>query len=743
MISFSLLFLLGDLFLQQFKTLPSINWVIGIFLFSLLLMKYFRSLTFFILGFTWAFFFAHQQLNWKIPESDQGKPVLITGYIYSLPSISKDKTTFDFSLKKFNQQPAKGLLKLTWYYPTTMLNVGDKWQFKVRTKQIHTLMNPNTFDYEAWAFQANVRGEGSVINAEENQIINHHLYHFPLQRLRQNLKEKITKNLPTTETAPWILALALGERQNISPDKWEVLRNTGTNHLMAIAGLHIGCMSGLIFFIAMFIARRIPVLCLKIPAQHIGALAALMMAITYGALAGFIIPTERACIMIAIFLIISLLKRKTVAWQAWSLALTIVLLLNPLVVLAESFWLSFGSVALIIYGMHGRLNPKGVWWKYGRIQWVIALGLIPLSIWLFQQCSLISFIANSIAIPWVAFIIVPLTLCGVFCLLFSVKIGASILWLADKNLSWLWFVLHALAKLPIANWYQTMPNATMLIVSMLGVVILLLPRGFPGRWFGIILLLPLVFYQPVNIPNGAVKLTLLDVGEGLSTIIQTKNHLLVFDAGDRISDNFDMGESVLVPFLHYLHIKKIDKLIISEIDRDHIGGALSLFKNFSVKNIETSAPEFFVAEKGNACVIHESWRWDNVEFIFLKDHPCVLKIITAHKAILLTSDIKKSAEKELLSDENVSANVLIAPDHGSLAGMTAAFVKAVNAQYVLFPVGFRNRYHFPNFSVVEKYQEQGAGIADSVNDGAITIDVFVDNISKPIFYRLTHRRYWN
>lgn len=759
MIVFSLLFLIGDLLLQQFKKLPNEGWVIVILLFSLLLFfprnKSLKKLAALALGFAWTLFYAHDELSWVLPDALQGKTVIATGYIASIPNTAAQNTVFLFSLKKINNQSASGLVKLSWRYPQQKLFVGDKWQFAIRMKKIHGLMNPGGFDYEAWAFQEGIKAQGYIVGNNDNQIISHHWYHDPVNRIRQSLKEKIVALLPQTETSPWITALAVGERQNISQENWEVLRNTGTNHLMAIAGLHIGFMSGMMYFIASFISRRIPRFPLKIPAQHVGSIAALLMALIYSALSGFNIPAERASIMISIFLIVSLLRRKMPAWHTWSIAVLIVLILNPLCVLSDSFWLSFGSVALIIYGVSGRLHPTGLWWKWGRIQWVIAVGLIPLSIALFQQISLIAFVANSIAIPWVACIIVPLSLLGCFCLLFSMKLSAIIFILADKNLALLWKVLAWFSHLPWATWYQFVPSIGIVILACAGVILLLLPKGFPGRWFGLIWLLPLFLYRPSLPKVGEVWFTLFDVGQGLAALVETNQHILIFDTGARLSDNYDMGESVIIPYLHVIHANAIDMMVISHSDNDHIGGSFAILKQIPVKEIKTSVPEFFSKEKASFCLQNQSWNWDGVEFKFLSptqdkldrddNSSCVLKISTTSQSILLTGDIEKQAEKDLVINESptLKSTILVAPHHGSKSSAEESFLTAVDPEYVLFPVGYRNRYHFPNALVVARYHALGAKEFDTVNDGAIQFKLFANTVSSPELYRLNHWHYWN
>ncbi len=252
----------------------------------------------------------------------------------------------------------------------------------------------------------------------------------------------------------------------------------------------------------------------QMPAQIAASLAGLIITFIYSSLAGFSLPTERACLMLSFVLLMIYWRRKIISWTGWSIALLIVLLINPLSVLTESFWLSFGSVAFIIYGVSARLSSGGWWWKYCRLQWVITLGLIPMSVALFQQYAVISLAANCIAIPVVGFLILPLILIGTFSLFLSNKLAAIFWGLADHVLSVLWKVLVWFAHLKWAVWYQSTP-IPIVCLAVIGVLLLLLPQGFPGRWIGLIWLLPLLLYQPSLLSAGNVKLTLLDVGQGL------------------------------------------------------------------------------------------------------------------------------------------------------------------------------------------------------------------------------------
>ncbi|HSW69272.1 MAG TPA: DNA internalization-related competence protein ComEC/Rec2 [Gammaproteobacteria bacterium] len=760
--SWSLAFLCGVLLLQQFTFLPAQYWLIitgaAAFLIEFFLVKkyfYLRYLAAVLFGFFWGLWYVHALFSWNLPVDLEGKPILIKGYISSIPSISDNRATFLFSLKTIQDHPAHAIIKLSSQNILENLRAGDKWQWQVKLKRIHGLMNPGGFDYESFALQAGIRANGYVLKSSNNRLLESHWYHDFFNRLRQKLKNKIEMILPKSDTSPWIIALALGERENISEDKWEVLRNTGTNHLMAIAGLHIGFMASFIFFVTSFFWRQIPKLTLMIPAQFAGGFFALAMAILYSALAGFSIPTQRACFMLSAALIMLVTRRTILSWQGWCIALLAVLIVNPLCVLTTSFWLSFISVALIIYGVSGRLHEKNVWWKSGRVQFVIVLGLIPLSIGLFQQFSLVSFLANSIAIPWVGFVIVPLTLFGCFILIFSVKAGGFILLLADKLLAILWKILSWFSHLSWASWYIMIPDTGVLLLACVGMIIILLPKGFSGKFFGIFWLFPLIFYHYPAPQKGNVWFTLLDVGQGLSAVLQTKNHILVFDAGGKFGANYDMGESVVSPFLRSIGAKKIDMLVVSHPDNDHLGGAKTLFHYFPILNARSSTPDRLLPFSSQYCLRGESWQWDNVNFKFLYPPPenlnldnnssCVLLITDqAHHHILLTGDIEKFAEKYLTEHDgkNLSADIIVAPHHGSKTSAMSEFVDDINPRYVLFPVGYLNRYHFPHASVVKKYQQINANLLETDKSGAVQIKFSKDTLLLSE-YRRDHYRYWN
>ncbi len=706
-----------------------------------------------LLGFTWVAWQAKRVLVWHLPDLYEGKLVHISGYISSLPQAIDHGTQFEFNLLKLEGKEQSTKLRLAWYqFSGYKLQVGDLWQLQVRLKKSHGLFNPGGFDYEQWLFAKGIRATGSVVNSQYNQRLAFNQYHHFIDRWRQHLQVKIQKILSGQRTAGLITALIMGAQDDINFAQWEIMRATGTNHLMAIAGVHIGFVYGFIYFLAQRIWRRFPYLLLYLPAYQAAALIAFIAALVYSALAGFALPAQRALIMLSVFLSGLFLRRELSSWNAWALALGLVLLWDPLAVLSISFWLSFIAVASILYGIGGRLRPKGFWWKYGRVQWVISLGLVPVTLWLFQQASLVSLLANLVAVPALGFLILPLCLTGALALMISDSLASGLLLAAAKIIELLWQVLAWFAHLGGAVWHSSVSNGYLLLATSIGVILLLVPRGFPGYWFGLFWLCPVIFYQPASPKLGALRFSLLDVGQGLATVIQTANHSLIFDTGPPMGSLDDAGQRVILPYLQAVGISRIDQLIVSHGDSDHSGGARSLLKHLPITKILTSVPERF-RQSAQLCIAGQHWQWDGVNFEILyptltwlhqgNNSSCVLRIEVANRVILIPGDIEKPAEEYLLKQATLQADILIAPHHGSKTSSTSGFVSQVHPRYVLFPIGYRNRYHFPHKTVIARYQNIQSLLFNTAESGAIIADIDANGVINITQYRQQNRRIWH
>lgn len=741
-----LAFLIGTLSLSWFHTIPDLWWFLPILVCAALAWRYAKNplrtyvqwLLFALVGSVYVLWRAQCVLTWHLPENLATQTVTVVGVIAALPKVEDDTVQFVFDMTALNNQPQQARIQLTWYqFNGAPLRVGDHWRLQVRLKPPHGLLNPGSADYEQWLFAHRIRATGYVVtpSATANTLLSNHSWIHPIDSLRQSLQQVLHNHLAGQPTEGLIMALIMGAQQNITQPQWQVMRATGTNHLMAIAGVHIAFVAGFIYWLVNYLWRRSQRLLLKVPAPQAAACGSLIAAIIYSALAGFALPTQRALIMLSVCMLGLLLRRELQIWNSLALALLLILLWDPFATLSVSFWLSFGAVFAIIYGISGRLKPQGLWWKYGRVQWVITIALIPISLTLFQQTSLVAFIANLIAVPAVGILVLPLCLLGTLLLFIIPVAGHYLLIAAAHSIAIIWQLLAWLATLHGAIWQQPMPSWWILAAACVGVLLLLAPRGFPARWLGIAWLLPVIFFQPIAPAFGAVNFTLLDVGQGLAAVVQTQHHALLFDTGPPMRPHDDAGQRVILPFLHSAAITTIDTLMVSHGDSDHIGGAGSVLKQIPVAAVLTSVPERFQAGTAHLCQAGQTWQWDGVSFVVLYPAPqllhlnnnssCVLKVTADNASILLTGDIEKLAEQYLVGQQAaaLSARILIAPHHGSSTSSTPEFVQAVKPTYVLFPVGYKNRFHFPHAAVVARFQQLGATQLATAQDGAIKVTI--------------------
>ncbi len=755
-------FLAGIVIFQQLPELPDGRWT-GLLLLSLPLSVVFAPLKiplWLLNGFLVALLQAHTILATGLPSALQGRDLLLEGVIDSLPEQKQYGQRFLFKVKRAVAADLEAAhlprtIRLNWYRSDHHLEVGQGWRLLVRLKQPHGFMNPGGFDYEGWLFRHGIRATGYVRPSEQNRYLSRENgIGYRLDRMRAGLAAEIDQALGKSRFKGMVQALAIGLRQDISTQQWDVLLKTGTNHLMAISGLHVGLVAGLAFFLLRWGWSRSARLLQYWPAPKVGAVAAILAALVYAALAGFSIPTQRALIMVVVFMLAVICQRYRRPLDGLLLALLLVLALDPLAVMDAGFWLSFAAVAVILLGLGGRLGGQAGWWKWGRVHMVIALGLLPLTLLLFQKASLISPLANLIAVPLVSLLVVPLVLLGTLMLDAIPLLGRALLQLADGCLQLLWPVLGAMAELPAAQLHHAFVGPWVILPAALGTLWLLAPRGWPARWLGGVWL-AVAFCMPHPRPApGEARFTLLDVGQGLAAVVETRRRTLVFDTGPRFSDNFDAGRAVVLPYLISRGIKRIDTLIVSHGDNDHIGGAESLLNGMPVATILTGVPERLAEHGAARCQTGQQWRWDGVMFEML--HPgrrfsgdenngsCVLKVSTAAGALLLTGDIEKRAETTLVKEQAAAlqADVLVVPHHGSKTSSLPRFIRAVGPRWALFPVGYHNRYRLPRREIVERYNGYGAEPLASGLEGAISMRLGPETISPPQGYRRLNRHYW-
>jgi competence protein ComEC len=740
-----------------------------------------------VLGFAWAGLFAQYTLSSELPKEWEGRDITVIGTIDSLPQPFEQGVRFQFAVERLVDGEKLALtlpprLALSWYsafnadelQAVGKVRPGERWQLTVRLRRPHGNANPFGFDYEVWLLEQNLRATGHVRPDAQSTLKNRKLDDFVpsfdnvVQRARAWLQERIYVALPDKKYAGVIVALVIGDQRAVSQSDWKVFNRTGIGHLISISGLHITMIAGLFASLVFALWRRsfftrakLPLL---LPAQKASALAGATMALLYVLLAGFGVPAQRTLYMLTVIAVALWLGRITSVSYVLCAALAVVVVLDPWAVLWPGFWLSFGAVAIILYATTGRANPRSSERHWNstlkaatHTQYVVTLGLIPLTMLLFGQVSLVSPLANALAIPLVSFIVTPLSLIGS---LLPAPLSGWALGFAHLLVELLARFLEWLSAFPVAVWSAPIPPWWIFFMALIGTLWLLAPAGWPARYLGLASLLPLIFNTTSHPGAGEMWVTAFDVGQGMALLIETPQHRLLYDTGPAYSSESDGGNRVILPYLKARGIQSLDALIVSHSDSDHSGGARSILDEIDIGWMSSSLPtgNAITARASNHrhCEAGQSWTWDDVHFEMLHPAPasyestkwkpnarsCTLKVTLGNRSILLAGDIEAAQEAELIDKdvERLRSTVLLSPHHGSGTSSTMPFLQAVQPELALFQVGYRNRYHHPKAEVFERYGELGIKRLRSDESGAITLH-FGANLDVAE-YRTEHARYW-
>jgi competence protein ComEC len=707
-----------------------------------------------LLGFSWAQFQASDLLHHPFPAALARAPLLLDGRIASIPIRASYGTRFQFDVSAATHDgqplPFQGQVRLIWYQAAPALAAGERWRLPVRLKPRHSTANPGGVDGERVLFERGIKATGSVRAGGERLDASAGSYW--LQRWRQRIAAHLTQEVGATDPRGMVVALVLGETGSLTPDDWEVLTLTGTSHLIAISGFNIGMIAVVLIGATRWLWRRSAWLTQRLATPRAGAVVGMMAALGYAGLAGFSISTQRALIMLLVVLSALFWQRTLRPYHGLMLAAIGVFIIDSKVILSFGFWLSFGAVALLLFHLGQRLPRRDLWTQIGRAQWAVTLGLLPLLLALFGRVSLIAPLVNVIAVPLFS-LLLPLAL-SVSLLSVIPAATAPLRWTAQllnsgmDGLAWLAQWSEIAATLP------TIPHWA-LAVATLGAVLLLAPRGVPGRWLGVILLLPLVTTRPPQPAWGEVWVTVLDVGQGLAVVAQTAAGTLIFDTGPGKAGSYSAGRAIVAPFLLAQGITQVERVLISHADQDHAGGLAELALRVRLMQVQSGEPLRLNFAGATRCAAGERWQWAGVSFQVL--HPaataaevgnnssCVLRIEAGGRSLLLTGDADQGIERELVRQfgAGLKSTVLVAGHHGSNTSSAAVFLNAVAPSWVLFSAGFANHFNFPTKAVQERIAARGIQTLNTATAGAIQFRFNANGqFESPTGWREKVRRRW-
>ncbi len=721
-------------------------------------------------GFLYAGMQAHYRLQDALSPDLEGRDIEIVGVISSLPQFFERGVRFEFTVERVMTADIRipRRLQLSWYgdrgtedrIADPAVRPGERWLLNVRLKRPHGSANPHGFDYEAWLLEKGIRATGYVRppRSESAPRLVADFAWSPgtmIDRLRERLRSRLQDALADRPHGGVIVALAIGDQRAIDADDWQVFARTGVAHLMSISGFHVTMIASLAGALAFLAWRRSQTLMLALAAPRAAALAGFIAALLYCMIAGFAIPAQRTLFMLGV-----------AAWALWhgwfgaglrvlAIALGLVCVVDPWAPLSPGFWLSFGAVAILLLSA-SRFGRPDHWLRAaGNAQIAVTLGLLPLSLALFQQVSIAGPFANALAIPLVSLVITPLA------------IGASLIPIdilaiaAHTVLEWLMKFLQWMSGFEWAVWQRAAPPMWTVILAAAGAAWLVVPAWWQWRLLGAIWMLPMLAHEPAAVPAGSFRADILDVGQGLAVSVRTHRHSLLFDAGPQYSPEADGGNRVIVPFLRGEGISRIDALVLSHDDSDHTGGAASTIKALKPAWMASPLPPGHPLRAPDVqqrrCSAGDAWLWDGVRFEFLHPPPdmdlsdasikdnarsCVLAISAHGKRLLVTADIEADVEQRLLAARlPLRSDVLVVPHHGSKTSSTPEFIDAVAPLAAIIPVGYRNRFRHPAPEIIERYTSGGVAIHRTDLDGAIS--VHIDSASLQIeTWRQRRPRYW-
>ena len=673
-------------------------------------------------GAAWTSFGIQQQLASRWPVERTGETVTMTGHVAGIVAHEAYRTRFVLSR---DTPPYR--LRLSWYEHADDLLPGDCLTGAFKLDTPHGSANPGTFDYEAWLWRERIDATGYIRQAKRCETPPK----TSIDRLRALAMHRIEPFLDGSSMKGIVAALTLGIRDAISDEQWSVLRATGTSHLVAISGLHIGLIAAWLYALVRWLLLW---LWPRAPTTVLAGGVALVGAVVYALLAGFALPTQRALVMVAAGLLAVVMMRRIAISRILALAAIAVVLWAPVSVITPGFWLSFGAVAWLVY--LARFTRRRRITGFIALQLGLVAGLAPLGAWFFGQASLVAPLVNALLIPS-AVVFVPLLLIVTIAALIVPPVGGPLLAAIATALGWAWPALRAVADWPWATVQPVVPGAAALVLAILAIVLLAMPRGLPGRWLAPVFILPaLMGWRPAvdSIAPGALRLTVLDVGQGLAVVVRTRTHTLVYDAGPAYRTGFNAGAAFVVPYLRHVGRSRVDTLMVSHSDLDHMGGAKAIVAGLDVRRRVG-------AGSAHPCRSGQRWHWDDVDFevLYPRDtdinpamannaRSCVLRIDARGTRVLLPGDIEAATEQRLVqrNPEELAADVLVVAHHGSASSSSKAFIDAVAPDVALVSAGWRNRWGFPDRAVVKRFEATGAKVVNTAVSGAIELNITAD-----------------
>jgi competence protein ComEC len=792
--------ILGLVLGSAVPVLPSSSWLVGLAISSLILLllytKFRRSFVLYGAACLWglcgAIFHGQQLYEKRLPDALAGSNWWVEAVVTGLPERTEQGERFDIRVERILQGPSTipaaypVKVRLSYYRErgaatnageNFAFQPGQRWQFWVRLKPPRGFVNENSFDYEGWLLQQGYHATGYVRELARSQRLPDQECEWSHSGLRSCVDRSAFHFLQwiyervEPEHRALFAALTIGYGEDFDRAQWDILKNTGTIHLVVVSGFHISMMAWLGYGVFVLLARIFLLPLCNIPAPVCGAVGALLSAVFYAVISGFTLPVQRALIMVLCGLAVWFFRTRVSISTGFLLACLFTFLLDPLALYSTSFWLSFGAVAILFYVFASRTHihkttrhqKKSFIHLWLKTQFCISIGMIPLLAQGIGSVPVNTPFANLFSVPYVTFVVLPLVILTLLFATWSEGMTSFTLDKVNYSMDFFWWILKQFEKVNHTIYFSVSDVYPILVIflSIMGVLVVLAPRGvFTHRYLqwllAVLLWVPLFFPWRENIPAGEFSLKVLDVGQGLSVLVKTRHHVLVYDTGDKFSDQFDIGRDLVAQQILRDGYRKINTLIISHGDSDHAGGMEGLLSVLPAGRLLSGEREGVGSRVLETCQAGQHWQVDGVIFQVLSpaaasfprkrnNRSCVIKVSGKQHSLLLSGDIYNDQERWLLDNvplEVLRSDVLLVPHHGSKSSSSDAFIDGVSPTIALASVGYQSRYGHPHDVVVERYRQRNIHLFRTDHSGALILSS-VNHFEEIQHARWQSGRYWH
>jgi competence protein ComEC len=707
--------------------------------------------------------------SWQIQGTVADQPVFRYGrsrMILDIDGLARKDESFD----------VRGRIRLT-VMGDASLNPGDRVNFSAKIRPFRNFNNPGGFDYRRYMAFKGIHGSAWV-KAENIQRVGSHAQFFAnqlIQRIRRRLAHLIhgAGNDNYSNEKAVLKALVFGDRSGIDHELRERFNRVGAGHLLAISGLHVGIVATVAFGFFHWTFSFIPSLLWRGWGRQWAAAAALIPVLAYGSIAGMSPSTQRAVIMVGIFMAAMIVGRAHDIFNTLAAAALVILALYPPALFSISFQLSFAAVLAIVYGLDRLaidMRPNQAW--YRRAGWRLMIftlvsalavaGTTPVALYHFNQASAVGLAANLFLVPLVGFMVVPVGLLSALVALFSESLATMGFWLSIELLRLAMTVVTLFAGVSFAALKTVTPSLfEILLYYLIGWSVLNFRKAVVAPWVlaaGLMLFAgDMLYWSYQRFWHEDLRVTAIDVGQGTATLMEMPGGEVVLTDGGGYANNrlFDMGRLVVAPVLWRRKIATVDILILSHPNADHLNGLIYIARYFNVRelwangdaNTTRGYEEMMTTCREKGIVVRKmaagAGRTDDgpvtIEVLHppadFFDHPgavdqearnngsLVVKATYGETAFLMTGDIMVQAERELVQrvGDDLTSTVLFAPHHGSRTSSSPELIAAVAPEIVVISAGVGNRFGFPHDEVVDRFRLAGVRVLCTATHGAVEV----------------------